>query len=469
MRMWIQITFIFLSATTFAQGKVGYLLEEMPLDTVQVMAIENHTSLRPFIRQGVFEESKIGLHFLSDINYNQSKSAGYKAGLGAELDGVYSNKWYFRLAAVQGISDGDSLWEPKSFLYQSDSNTTLYTDIRSRISYTPNHIFNFQAGLDHNFIGEGSRSLFLSDYGKPYPFGMIRSRFWRVEYAILYQFMNEMNGNKWNGKFISSHHVSFNASKAINFGIFESVIFQPKDTLLQRGFDVEYLNPMIFFRPQEYSLGSSDNVLLGADLTVKIKEHTIYGQFLLDEFFLSEIKAKSGWWANKFGGQVGIKGRFNFMNQHFFYRTEFNFSRPYTYSHLSENFNYGNLGNPLAHPLGANFMEILGELKWQKDKWTSKLFLNYYLSGRDKDGFNYGTDIYLPYTFRPGDYGHYIGQGQGFNVFHLMLSGSYRVSNHGNLQAFMENHLKYNTIGESFQYSFVIGLRSILWNDYRNY
>ena len=46
---------------------------------------------------------------------------------------------------------------------------------RARFCYKPNEVFSFHAGLDNNFIGEGSRSLFLSDYGRPSPFAQMRA------------------------------------------------------------------------------------------------------------------------------------------------------------------------------------------------------------------------------------------------------------------------------------------------------
>ena len=37
------------------------------------------------------------------------------------------------------------------------------------------------------------------------------------------------------------------------------------------------------------------------------KKWHLYGQFMFDEFRLSEIQAGNGWWANKYGFQVGAK------------------------------------------------------------------------------------------------------------------------------------------------------------------
>lgn len=461
---------LLLSGFSFGQAEIGRLYEELPSDSIITRSAQTHTSLKPAIRQKNFDDNYLRLSALGDLNYVQRDDPAYKLGLGGEITAVLNDKWYFQAAAIQGVSNLDSIFEPKSYVTSPQINLDLYTDIRSRISYTPNHIFNFQVGLDHNFIGEGSRSLFLSDYGKPYPFGLIRAKFWRFEYSVLYQFMKERDQNKWEGKFASSHHISFNPTKWLNIGIFESVIFQPKDTLLQRGFDVEYLNPLVFYRPQEYSLGSSDNVLLGLEISAHLNDrHTIYSQVILDEFYLAELRAKTGWWANKFGAQLGMKGRFEIGKHRFFYRGEYNFVRPYTYSHISEELNHGNQGYSLAHPYGSNFMEILSELKWNLKKWNAKLFMNYSVKGDDQDGFSYGGDIYQSYVNRPFEEGHYTGQGSQVNRFNAILSGSYQIMEQGNLHVFMENHFRFATNQSSMNYMLVVGIRSQLWNDYRNY
>jgi hypothetical protein len=281
--------------------------------------------------------------------------------------------------------------------------------------------------------------------------------------------MREGEHKDWESKFASSHHISLNATKWLNIGIFETVVFQPKDTLLNRGFDAEYLNPMVFYRPQEYSLGSSDNVLIGFEMSAKFKQHTAYFQFVLDEFFLAEIKAHNGWWANKFGGQLGVKGRFQKGENKFFYRVESNFARPFTYSHISDDLNYGNQGTPLAHVYGSNFVEVLGELKWQRNRFGAKFFTNYSMHGSDKNGFNYGADIYLPYINRPSEYNHFIGNGVARNFYRAQFTFNFKILERGYLKGFAENLFVYDVQNAKANYTLVVGLRSMLWNDRRNY
>lgn len=476
----LTLIFLFVSMHVSAQFGLSLIYEEMPNDSLDAITFSDHTSIKPAIRWSRPSSGLLNLGFnskpfvsfinpISDLNYRYASASQYRVGAGIMLESNPEKKWYYRTSFVGGAGSGDSNFFSNSYFVNGEVSNYNYMDVKGRVSYTPNEIFNFQIGLDHNFIGEGNRSLFLSDYGKPYPFGMIRSRFWRIEYSVLYQFFKEEQNTKWVNKNGATHHISFNAAKWLNFGIFETVIFQPKDTLLNRGFDVEYLNPVIFYRPQEYALGSSDNALLGASFTAKYKKHSLYGQIILDEFFLAEIKAKSGWWANKYGGQIGMKGRFEYGKLNCFYRTEYNFVRPYTYAHLNSGQNYGNQGMTLAHPYGSNFMELLAEIKIQRGKWSVKSFFSYFLIGYDKDGFSYGANIYQPYTNRPYEYNHVIGQGKGNNGFRALVTFSYEIMKNGNLQAFLVNQFRYDSAFKHSSYLPVIGIRSQLWNDYRNY
>ncbi len=468
------LSFIFLfSISCFGQGKIGYLIEELPFDSIQARPFENHSSIWPkIIRDSSFKKC-LGFFPMVDnsVGYDQNSalSTYSRLGLGVQADLKISPKWHARIGYnFASLSNDTNYLDTRAYFYtRKQGKIPLSHNLLGRVSYTPNPIFNFQAGIDRNFIGEGNRSLFLSDYGKPYPFAQIRARFWHIEYLVMYQFFSENNKQKQRSKYGAMHYLSWNVTKWLNVGVFETVIFQPKDTLLNRGYELEYLNPVIFYRPQEYAIGSSDNVLLGLSVSAKWKKQTVYGQLILDEFLLAEIKVRSGWWANKYGGQLGLKGRFEIKKEKFFYRIEGNAVRPYTYSHLNALQNYGNAGYTLAHPYGGNFAEILGELKWQKKNWLFKTFVSYGVRGLDKNGKSYGGDIYQPYTNRPNDYQNEIGQGLKNNFVRNQWYVCYAIQ--GIHQVFAEINLSYDSDYSRFSLLPLIGFRTNLWNDYRNY
>lgn len=473
----------------FGQSRLEWLVNEIPSEDFQ-RGLSLHTSIRPQLNASSFhpffvssdtvdlpiqKKPRIVQIFpVADMGIRAENTFQYRAMAGLGFTTNWKEKWYARMTYLHGIEQASSFFQGNHAITLAiDSNLQQKIDLRGRVSFSPNKFFNFQTGWDNQFIGEGSRSLFLGDYGKPTGFGLARMNFWRVEYLMLYQFLQEKTmTNERKNKFSTSHYLSYNVTRWLQLGLFESVVFQPKDTLLNRGFEPEYLNPSVFFRPQEYALGSSDNVLIGLDAKIKIKGLTLYGQLMMDEFNLADIKGRTRWWANKYAVQLGIKTAFDRKQNYFFLRSEMNIVRPYTYSHLSNSQSYTHLGQALAHPYGANFAEILSEIMWQRKKWRGYLFASYSLKGLDRDAVNWGGNIQIPYINRPvelNDYGHKIGQGQGNNAFRILLRGSYRLYEKSKMDVFVEGHFRYNTFLNEPKAQLVIGIRSQLWNDYRNY
>ena len=86
-----------------------------------------------------------------------------------------------------------------------------------------------------------------------------------------------------------------------------------------------------------------------------IKELSDY----LDEFSLTDLRQDNGFWANKYGYQLGFKMFDAFKIESLTLQTEYNLVRPYTYAHHNPEQNYAHYNQPLAHPLGANFSEML--------------------------------------------------------------------------------------------------------------
>ena len=461
----VLLFFVLIAFQAFSQNAIlKPLLEIKPGDSMMPASYKFHPSIQPvLIRSNIYRDNISVTPIIDQFNSIFQSKYAFRAGLGVQSKLVIG-KWFAHLGYNYTFHNSDTAFlSPRAYFNKNYHAQNLL----GRIAYTPNQIFNFQAGLDRNFIGEGCRSLFLSDYGNPYPFGQIRANFWHVEYTTLYQFFREKTGDNYDAKFAASHYISWNALKNWNIGIFETVVFRPSDTLLNRGFDVEYLNPLIFYRPQEYSLGSSDNILLGLSSSYQWKNYNFYGQFILDEFLLSEIRARSGWWGNKYGFQLGAKGNFSLKNTPVFLRLEANAVRPYTYSHLNEFQNYGNDGLVLAHPYGANFAEVLFEAKVQKKPWYFKLFVSGGTKGENYGNLNFGGDIYIPYVNRPEDYNNYIGQGVRHNFVRGQLYGSYQTKAY-DLELFGELNVRIDS-GIPVSISPVLGIRKAIWNDYRNY
>lgn len=362
--------------------------------------------------------------------------------------------------------------------YKSGTNSYAYSNFTGYASYSPNKIFNLQLGNGKHFLGDGYRSLLLSDVANNYPYFRINANVWNIQYSVWYTWMKDLTNsggikNKFQDKYATMHYLSWNIIKEVNFSLFENVIWQGTDTNRARGFDPNYLNPIVFYRPQEYSVGSPDNAFIGANLSVKLFSCLkVYGQLALDEFFLKEIRARRGWWANKQGWQVGLKYVNAFKIKGLTFQAEYNEVRPYTYSHGSVPQNYAHYGQPLAHPFGANFKEYLGFLSYRKGRFMVSAQGIYSTMGVDSTKSNVGQNIFASYTTRPYEYGHKTGQGVKTNFMQSDLRLTYFLVPQMNLRIELGyiQRSQSDERGVELQNPYIyFGLKTSFWNFYRDY
>lgn len=175
--------------------------------------------------------------------------------------------------------------------YNGTRNITDWAYASAVLNYTPNKYFSFSLGQDKNFIGDGYRSMLLSDVATNYPFFKITTSLGNLKYVNIWAQLEDLTATPFNyangfrKKWGVFHYLDWNISKRFSLGLFESVIWQDADSAGKRGFDVSYITPIIFLRTVEGYNGSPDNALLGFNAKYKFaKNLTTYGQFILDEF-----------------------------------------------------------------------------------------------------------------------------------------------------------------------------------------
>ncbi len=312
------------------------------------------------------------------------------------------------------------------------------------LSYTPSKFFNFQFGHGKNFIGDGYRSMFMSEASSPNPYFRINTTFWKIKYTNIWTWNKDVRSEEtvdgvYATKLTATHYLSINATKKLNLGFFESVLWDPESN--DRGFDVNYINPIIFYRSIEFATGSrGGNALVGFSAKYKwTPRFNTYMQIMLDELTVGEIGTGNGYWGNKSGFQIGAKYHHAFGIKNLNLQGEYNSARPYTYSHRKVILNYGNTNQPVAHLWGANFQEVVGIAYYQMNRWyvNAKGIIGF--KGFDIDStpdVSYGGDIYKSYDDRVADYGNEIGQGNKTDIFIGDLQLGYIVNPATNLKLF---------------------------------
>lgn len=426
--------------------------------------------------------------------YNNTRAIQIQGGLGDNLTfttSIFESQGYFadyynRLAISQKPSGGNPGLIPGIGIAKGfRENQFDFPSADANVSYTPSAHLNLQLGYSRNFIGDGYRSLLESDGASPYPFVKINTTFWKIKYTNTYMWLKdvrpEVTAEKtYATKYMANHYLSWNASKRLNIGFFESVVWSNTNG---RGFDVNFVNPIIFYRSVEFSSSSrSGNAALG--LTGKYKwsnSVNFYGQFLIDEFAVGDMFGGEKSWRNKIAYQFGAKYYNAFGIDNLYLQAEYNAVKPYVYSHSEVLTNYGHNNQSMGHNWGANLNELVGILRYYKGRFFGEAKINLGVRGLDfdtsADSKNYGSNIYKDYDLnRAFDKGVSIGQGNKTNVIIGDLNIGYLVNPNANLKLFANfiyrsfspkvdtlTNFKENTTW------FSIGLRSDVFNWYFDY
>ncbi|MDQ7948106.1 MAG: gliding motility protein RemB [Pedobacter sp.] len=358
-------------------------------------------------------------------------------------------------------------------------NTKDWAYATAVLNYTPNRYFSFTLGHDKNFIGDGYRSMLLSDVSAAYPFFRITATLGQVKYMALWSQFQDPNepipsgDNVFRKKWGAFHYLDWNVNNRLSVGFFDSIIWQDIDQNgTKRGFDVSYLNPVIFLRTVEGMNGSPDNALLGFTAKYKLfRNGTVYGQLALDEFTAKHVFKGDGYWANKSGYQLGIKGFDAFKVRDLNYLIEFNTARPFTYSQRFSLLNYGNYAEALAHPMGANFREFLSIWNYQKGRWGLYVQGNFAQYGLNVKGENFGKDINESYNTRQRNLGYKTAGGLKTNFYYGDARISYLFNPKYNLRLELGGILRTetNSLGSDRTGQVTFGLRSTFRNTYQDF
>lgn len=354
--------------------------------------------------RGVIASVNIGKDFYAESMFveNQTLFPGY----------VYN------FATATGVVPGQGRYKPFQ-IYMCD-----YAFSSGFVSYSPWKNFNFQAGHGKHKIGNGYRSLLLSDNAFNYPYARITQQWFggRVQYTNIYAvFMNLVpattkpipNAERlFQKKPAAFQHLSLNLSKAINLSFFQGIIFRANNNVNKPMVNAMYADPLIFTQAGYYGLNDSNNVIVGADLKIKItKGVNVYGQLMADNLKDTGKVGKS------YGYQLGAN-YFNALGiKNLFFQAEYNFVNgnsyrspralsDQSYSHYSQNLAYTpGWGSEIVliadhkyRRVAINFKYNLQNKKLNNANYTQINLVNTTISYLINPAYN--LNVYLGYNYR---------------------------------------------------------------------
>jgi len=457
---------------------------------VQIQGEDYWLALNPIVDLQMGKASDIDASY----TYVNTRALNFRGGLGKQINftttffesqGRFAGYFNNYAESIKPSGGNPAIIPGIGIAKRFKSDAYDFPLAEANITFAPSKIFDFQLGYGRNFIGDGYRSLLEGDGASPYPYFKINTTFWKIKYTNTYMWLKDVRPDvteekTYASKFMANHYLSWNVSNKLNLGFFESVVWTDSNN---RGFDINFVNPIIFYRAVEFGSSSkSGNALLG--ITGKYKWNNninLYGQFLIDEFSVSDVKAADKSWKNKFGFQVGAK-YFNAFNiKDLLFQLEYNHVRPYVYSHSAVITNYGHNNQSVGHQWGGNFKELVAIARYHKGRYYTDAKFTIGTRGLDfdtpEDSFNYGGNIYKSYDEdRPYDTGVKVGQGNKTNIFIADIQAGYLVNPITNLKFFgsfiYRNFDPTQETATTFKQSttwFTIGLRSDIFNWYFDY
>lgn len=437
---------------------------------------------------------QLGRDIDADINtYNNTRLVYTQGGIGDKIGFfgvIYESQGrfadYFNRYAESIRPDGGNpaIIPGRGIAKEFKTDSYDYPITTGHISYTPSKYFNIQLGHGKTFLGDGYRSLLMSDNASSYPFFKLNTTFWKLKYTNTWMSLRDVRpevtaDGSFRTKFVANHYLSYNITKRLNIGLFESVVWENDNN---RGFDMNYLNPIIFYQAIQFSTGSrGGNALIGLTSKYKVNDKVnLYGQLIIDEFSASDVVGGEGSYKNKTGFQLGVKYYDAFGFKNLYLQAEYNRVRPYTYSHNTVVLNYGHNNQSLAHTLGANFSEFIAIARYQRGRIYGDAKFIVAKRGFEfntaEDSFFYGGDIYGTEDDRISDNGNELGQGNTTNFFHAEVQAGYIINPATNLKIYgsfifrdFNPELNTETVFENQTTWVNFGVRTDLFNWYYDF
>jgi hypothetical protein len=429
------------------------------------------------------------------IHLHIGKQAGSSTPLvqnsrGLRIRGLIDQKVYFHTMILETQRSFPSFINEQIETYKAIPGQGFYRDFQSRIwdswrgydylnaqayvGFRLTKSIDFQLGHGQNFIGYGNRSLLLSDFGNNYFYTKLSANFWKFQYQSIFAELASYSGKQQIGnelvpkKYMAAHYLDFAISDDLSIGLYEAVIFGRADK-----FELQYLNPVILYRSVEQFLDSPDNALIGLNAKWNIANSCqAYGQLMIDELKFNELLSGNGWWGNKLAYQLGLKYPSAFGVDQWDTQIEWNSARPFTYTHRVTDSetglipSYTHYSQPLAHPLGANFNELIWSNHYQiNDRWTLSSDL-YMMKYTEKTSTNDGAEIYTSYDSRLSDYGFFTTRDNPVVQWMMDLSCSYSVFSNYYLDFRYVHRSKTTSLQVRDNLSYwMLGIRANLWQE----
>lgn len=348
--------------------------------------------------------------FSTSLYENQSRNPFYQSMYFSGAGEYYINKSDSTYYSQNAVIPGAGRTKP----FKGDGFDYGYAI--GSIIYQPFKVLTLSAGNNAHFIGDGYRSLLLSDNSYSAPYYQVNYRFlpkWEFVY-LRSKLLNLMRRpfttsveSYYEPKGYAVNYLSFKASKKLTISLFEGAIYSRGDSITSKRVHPLYYNPIPFvsaFGLEETQI----NAILGLNIGYSpISAVRMYGQFAYNNH------------SEGLGGQLGVRFSEPFKIKQFFIQLEMNHANNELFASENRRLNYSHFNLPLAHVKGQGFTELVLRLNYE---WK-RLFV-------DSKTIYYQLKDYNSFSLNPAN--NYTLKTSG-TILHNQLDLGYRFNRKMNL------------------------------------
>jgi hypothetical protein len=330
---------------------------------------------------------------------------------------------------------------------------------------------NVQAGHGKHFVGDGYRSLLLSDNSFNYPYARLTALFGKkaqFQFTGLYAVLTNLQSispvppqteRLFQKKPASFQMLSWRPFRVLELSFFQGVMWDAADSSNRVSTGFLFWNPVPGIGPAVEGMNATRNYLIGFNLRLDIaKTASVYGQFMLDNAGDSAVSRKLGY-------QIGLKSFNTFTIKHLYLQAEYNRVLPYTYATTAPAQSWTHYGQPLAHPLGAGFSEFNASLQYKIGGFFIHLRASSASISENSGGQNFGQWPFLSDTLS----GATGGSEAGLTYLDARIGWVISQASNLNISAGIISRTVTRPAATDAQTLFSIALRTSLSNTYYDF
>ena len=298
--------------------------------------------------------------FSTSLFENQSRFAQYESAYYSSVGELYPN-------ASEGYTTQNAVIPGSGRTKPFKETGFDYAYAIGNIVYKPHRSILLSAGNTSHFIGDGHRSMLLSDNSAPAPF--FRSTFqlspkWKFDYLrmrlvnLLRKPASSSVESYYETKGYSVNYLSYLPNPKLCISFFEGVVWSRGDSILSKKVHPLYYNPI----PLVANLSLSEKEIysiIGLNLSYSlVPKHRFYGQFALGNLDAKQVAY-----------QIGYRGYNYFGWKNFMVQLEYNSVSKNMYSSSNPRLNYSHYNLPLSHSKGSSFQEFILRSNYERKRF----------------------------------------------------------------------------------------------------